>query len=153
MAHIRIDWLHRTIVVEAKNYDDKIDDAIFTRLCYIIENYFRDTSSLGIFYTRKGATGFPARAQSDEEQRRKRSLTYAQATQIIFYARTNKRIIVFDHDDIISLRNPGSLPKMLELKIKSIGEWTGMPDANVENVQVIDLPPHLARHMHGGTDA
>ena len=80
------------------------------------------------------------------EASRKRKLNDAQATQVIFHAKTGKCVIVFTHRDILKLKNPGALPRLLEAKIRNIEEFTGLPIEFDEDLKEIDLPAHLKRH-------
>ena len=139
-------WQYHTIVVEAKNYSEKIDDQIFSRLCSILLNVFENSSNLGVFFTRLGATGFPDDVDGIV-QHRQRGLRDSQATQIIFHAKTEKCVIVFTHNDILKLGEPGALPRLLEAKIRAIEEYTGLPPRFDEEWKEIDLPDHLKKHM------
>ncbi|MCC6616581.1 MAG: hypothetical protein IT320_24120 [Anaerolineae bacterium] len=136
------DGEHETILVEAKNTDDPIDNSIFTYLCYFLQNKFRNTSQLGVFFTRSGATGFAIEGQ------RRVSLSDARATQIIFYATSHKFVVVLDEDDIAQLNLDGAFPSLLRAKIQDIELGTGLrisfdPNNAIEK----DLPPYLARHF------
>jgi hypothetical protein len=46
-----------TIVIEAKYLNKPLSSAQFTRLCYILQNKFAQSSSLGVFLSDRGATG------------------------------------------------------------------------------------------------
>lgn len=144
---LEIEWEHRTIVIEAKNESEPVNDHQFMRLCGILENVFTQSSRLGVFFSRLGASGFPERVDRSKKKVRLRSLEDAQATQVIFHARTKKYVVVLDHHDIQELVNPGSLPRILEAKIRAVEEWTGFPVAFNEELQEIDLPSHLSKHM------
>jgi predicted nuclease of predicted toxin-antitoxin system len=146
IAFMRSNWKCRTIVVEAKNISEKINDQIFSRLCGILQNVFEHSSDLGVFFTRLGATGFPDDS-SDIEASRQRVLRDAQTTQIIFHAKTGKCVIVLTHNDILKLVEPGALPILLEAKIRAIEEYTGLPVRFEEDWKEIDLPVHLKRFM------
>ena len=145
MEYLHLNWQRRIIVIEAKNLENRVDDKQFARLCGILEHMFSDTAALGVFFSRYGASGFP---NSDERSNRARVLRDAQATQVIFHARTNKFVIVLDHEDILQLSKPGALPKILEAKIRNVEEWTGLPSDSVDSeFCVVDLPSHLRRYM------
>ncbi|MCP4423425.1 MAG: hypothetical protein GY803_02935 [Chloroflexi bacterium] len=128
----------KTIVVEAKNLDSTVNDQQFSRLCYIIDNKFKTTCSLGVFFTRKGASGFDKYRVSEN----------AHATQALFHARTNKFVIVFDHDDLLKLKERGSLPKLLREKIRNVEESSKMPDVTDTDGETKEiLPSHLLKYV------
>jgi len=143
---LHIDIRHRSIVVEAKNINKKVDDKQFSRFCHHIQNTFTNTAQLGVFFTRLGATGFREREKGNNNVRQ-RSLRDAQATQVLFHARNNKYVVVFDKDDILSLCKRGSLIKILEEKIRCIEEWTGLPSQDTSSIPEIDLPKHLSKYF------
>jgi hypothetical protein len=142
-----MDYLHlpqsgRTIVLEAKNLDDdvKVDDKQFARLCGIIDNKFASTCHLGIFVTRNGATGFSFT----------RVLRDARATQILFHSKTDKFVVVLEHDDLQKLIQQGALPKILEAKIRDVENASNAPleiDETGDNWVEIKLPEHLAKYL------
>ncbi len=101
---------------------------------------------LAVLFTHKGATGFPE-PTSTGKQTRQRALRDAQATQVIFHARTQKYVVVLAEDDIKQLDQPGALPKILYAKMRAVEFWTGLPLEFDEEWQEIDLPRHLAQHM------
>ncbi len=142
MSLLHLPWEQRTIVVEAKYLTSKVKDHQFSRLCSILHTSFAAQASLGVFFTVRGATGFPNRSQT------LRSLHDAQATQILFHARTNKYVIVLDETDIQQLGEPGTFPRLLEQKIRAVEEWTGrsVQLINPDTVEV-QLPAHLAQHI------
>lgn len=142
MQFLRIKWECRTIVVEAKHLKGKVEDKHFSRLCSILDSIFQQQAGLGIFFTRHGATGFPSDPDTPL-----RKLASAQATQIIFHAKTGKYVIVLDAADIRRLGEPGALVDLLERKIRAVEEWTGLPIEPIENEEEIVLPVHLAQHM------
>lgn len=143
---LHIDIGHRSIVVEAKNLSKKVDDKQFSRFCYHIQNTFTNTAQLGVFFTRLGASGFQERDKVNNGVRQ-RSLRDAQVTQLLFHARNNKYVVVLEKDEILSLRNPGSLIKILEEKIRTIEEWTGLSSADTSVMPEIDLPEHLSKYF------
>lgn len=146
MEYLHLDNRYRSIVVEAKNLNKKVDDKQFSRFCYHLQNTFVNTSQLGLFFTRYGATGFPERGKGTIRTRQ-RSIKDAQATQIIFHARHNKFVIVLDHEDIIQLDQAGMLPKIIEAKIRETEQWSGLNLDITEELAVVDLPEHLRKHM------
>lgn len=129
--------LPRGIIVEAKAYSKPIEDRHFSRLCNLVELNLENSIGIGIFFTIKGATGFPQRGG-----RRKRAISDCWFRQVLFYAKTRKPILVLDAEDIFSLDKNGSLIKILARKIREIEELSGLP-TEVEEWEVVDLPPHL----------
>lgn len=128
------------IVVEAKNTDDPVDVAQFTHLCSIVQNNFATTCGLGVFVTRSGASGFA-------EDQRIRALQFAQATQIIFHAKTQKFVIVLTDTDIENLLIPGGLPRMIRDKMQRIEAFTGLDlSLDPNSWRQVDLPPHLSKY-------
>ena len=132
----------RTFVVEAKNIQDKVTDQQFSRLCSVVQFKFDVTCSLGIFFSRLGATGFPTK-----NTQRQRSLRDSRATQVLFHAKTRIFVVVLDHDDILQLDQIGALPRVLEAKIKDVEEVSGLSLDINPNWNEIDLPPHLKKHL------
>lgn len=153
MLYLHLPGERRTIIVEAKNLakgknsTGRVNDQQFSRLCSILQNKFDKTSDLGVFFSRFGATGFPRSENSKQGSHRKRVLRDAQATQIIFHAKTGKYVVVLDHQDIQRLTQPGALPRILEAKIREVEEWTGLPLEFDEEWKETDLPPHLLKYV------
>ncbi|RFP62854.1 MAG: hypothetical protein BJG00_002385 [Limnothrix sp. CACIAM 69d] len=129
---------YRGILCEAKAIEGSVSVNTFSRLCHIINMEFQDTVGLGVFFTIKGATGFPKRGDT-----RNRCVRDARLCQIIHYARSGKKVIVLDKDDIFELNQSGALIKILIRKIKEIEELTGLPTTSIDNVIDVDLPEHL----------
>jgi len=133
----------RTLIIEAKNTKNRVDDHEFSRLCYILQNKFSTQAHLGIFFSRSGATGFPTNGSAHQ-----RTLRDARATQIMFHATTkNKFVVVLSHKDIVQLKEKGSLLLILEALIRDIEETFGQvveANHNWEETQV--LPPHLLKY-------
>jgi hypothetical protein len=147
LEHLHLKHQFNTIVVECKNLADPVDDQQFKRLCYILQNDFHGTAALGIFLSRKGASGFPRPIIDPRgEITKPRSLKYAQATQILFHAKTDKYVVVLDEQDILRLGEPGALIGLLERKIRAVEQWPIVP-SNDFPVQEIDLPAHLRQCM------
>lgn len=143
LAFLQLPYRFQTIVVESKNLSTEVDDKQFGRFCGLIQNKFTETAKLGVFFTRNGYTGGPKRGSD-----RKRILRDAQATQILFHAKTGKFVVVLDDNDLRELKNPGSLPKILKAKIRAVEAWTGLSISFDEDlVERNDLPPHLQRHF------
>lgn len=133
----------RTIIVEVKNTKDPVSDAQFSRLCSVISSKLDTTCSLGVFFTRSGASGFPSSGQNS----RQRALQNSRATQVIFHAKTKKFVVVLEHSEIKGLAERGTLPRMLEAKIRDVEEASGLLLNFEENWIEIDLPPHLAQYF------
>lgn len=146
MKVLHLDAKFRSIVVEAKNLQEKVDDKQFSRFCYHLQNTFVNTAQLGIFFTRLGATGFP-KSMSASDRVRQRSLRDAQATQILFYARSSKFVVVLNKEDIINLREPGTLVRLLERKVRAIEEWTGIVSDDESSLPEVDIPGHLLKYI------
>ena len=106
-----LDIYKRDIVVEAKATKSPLPDKQFARLCSIM-NLNLKGSGLGIFFTLNGASGFPRLNSS-----RQRAVSDCRLRQIIFYAQTNKIIIVLDKNDIFELDKNGALLQILTRKI------------------------------------
>jgi len=146
-SHLRIDWNQRTICVEAKNINDKVDDQQFGRFCSIVEHMFRNDCLVGVFFTRSGASGLPEESDTATSLTiRKRGLRDAAATQLLFHARTRKYVVVFDDLDIRSLTVRGSFVQVLNKKLRQVEEWTGLPSSFTEKYVEVDLPRHLRKH-------
>jgi len=128
----------RNILVEAKAKQSKLTDKDFARLCSIMDVNL-STTGLGIFFTFKGATGFPDRSSST----RQRKIGDCRLRQALFHAKTGKYIIVFDQDDIFELASNGSLIKLIVRKIRDLQELSGLPPISTEEWIEIDLPEHL----------
>ncbi|MEO0928907.1 MAG: hypothetical protein AAFY63_23995 [Cyanobacteria bacterium J06643_13] len=133
-----MDVSQRDIVIEAKAKNSKLPDKDFARLCSIMsENY--TGAGLGIFFTLKGATGFP----DDSSSARQRKIGDCRLRQALFHARTGKFIIVLDRKDIFQLGKNGTLLQILTRKIRDLRELSGLPTVSVEKFVERDLPPHL----------
>jgi hypothetical protein len=133
-----LDIQTRDIVIEAKAKKDPLPDKDFARLCCIMDLNLTN-SGLGIFFTIKGATGFPTKNDST----RQRCLKDCKLRQVLYHAKTGKYIIVLDKDDILSLGKNGTLIKLLQRKIRDVRELSGIPTTTVELNEEIDLPKHL----------
>ena len=133
-----LDLTQRGIITESKARKDKLKYKDFARLCSIMESNLTGCG-LGIFFTLEGATGFPTTEQSS----RQRAVRDCKLRQVIFHAKTQKYIVVFDKDEILKLGKNGTFVTMLTRKIREIQELSGIPPEPVENFQEIDLPAHL----------
>ena len=133
-----MDISQRDIVIEAKAKNSKLPDKDFARLCSIMnENY--TGAGLGIFFTLKGATGFPDKNSSV----RQRKISDCRLRQALFHAKTGKFIVVLDREDILELEKNGTLLQILTRKIRDLRELSGIPTAPIEQFVEIDLPSHL----------
>jgi hypothetical protein len=130
------------IILEAKNTNKQIDSQIFSRLCFLLQHRHGFQCSLGIFFARKGATGFPKRGKAQN------ALSAARATQILFHVATGKYIVVFDQEDILNLKSPGSLIRLLQLKIRDVEDAVGTREyISGEKIEIeTHLPPHLRKY-------
>jgi len=128
-----------TILIECKAKSSKVNDEIFSRLCCIMDHNIMN-AGIGIFFSLSGATGFPNAFGS-----RQNKLGQCKLRQIIYFARTQKYIIVFDQQDIFSLDQPGSLYKLIREKIREIFLQEGITTTErLENFSELDnLPDHL----------
>ena len=135
---------HRTIVAEAKNLDEKVDDAQFSRLCFTLQNKFDSQCCLGVIVSRLGATGFP----DLDNPGSKRLLRDAYATQVLFHAKTGKYVVVLDDSDIQRLTEVGGLAKVLGAKIRAVEEAGHLPVPEDGSWQQVSLPAHLAKYGH-----
>lgn len=147
MVYLHLPRDGRSIVVEAKNQDEKINDQQFSRLCYIVQNKFTDTADLGVFVSRTMASGFPGGELKDDS--RERTLRDARATQALFHSKTGKYVVILDHRDLKLLFDGMPLPKMLETKIREVEAASGIDITFSEDWKQVDLPPHLKKYENG----
>jgi hypothetical protein len=105
----------RGIVVEAKAVGSSVSSAQFSRLCSIMSLELCDTVGLGVFFTVEGAAGFPKRGG-----RKVLGVRDARLCQLLFHAKTGKKIIVLDKDDIFELDRNGALIRILIRKVKEL---------------------------------
>lgn len=129
---------YRGIVVEAKAIGESVSSAQFARLCSIMSLELCDTVGLGVFFTIEGAAGFPKR-----DGKRVLSVRDARLCQVLFHAKTGKKIIVFDRDDIFELDQNGALIHLLIRKVKELEQLSGLPTISVNELIDSDLPNHL----------
>jgi hypothetical protein len=125
------------ILIESKAINNKVGDNQFARLCNVIDINLTHVG-VGIFFTLNGASGFP-----EVGSPRQRKIGDARLRQALFFAKTGKPIIVFDKTDILTLGKNGSLPIIINRKIRDIQELSGLPSAPVETYIEVDLPSHL----------
>ena len=129
---------YRGIIAEAKATANPVSSAQFARLCHIMSMEFCNTVGLGLFFTLKGAAGFPKRREN-----RYVCVRQARLCQVIYYASSRKKVVVLDEHDIFELNQNGSLIKILIRKVKEIEELTGLPTGSVNDLVDIDLPDYL----------
>ena len=134
---------NRDFLVEVKAEKRKIGDPQFARLCSLMKFNLCNTSGIGVFFTLKGATGFPD-SSPGQNHRRRRSLSDARLRQAIFMAACNKPIVVFDENDIVKLDQSGALIHLLREKIRDVEQLSGISiGPNIDTPMQCDLPNHL----------
>lgn len=133
-----LDINRRDIVVEAKAKNSRLPDKDFARLCSIM-NLNLTGAGLGVFFTLRGATGFPNR----DDLIRKRAIRDCRLRQVLFHAQTQKSIIVLDKEDIFELNKNASLIQILIRKIRDLHELSGLPITPINQFKEMDLPGHL----------
>jgi len=126
------------ILIEAKNTSECISDSQFRRLCHIVESQFSNDCRLGIFFSREGATGFHFKKGKG------RALRDAAAIQALFHARTSRYIIVFEHADIIRMKQVGEFPRLVKRRLDEVEDATLLSPDNFDSLSEVLLPPHLA---------
>lgn len=130
--------IYRGFLVEAKAIGDSVSVAQFARLCSVMTLELCNTVGLGIFFTLEGATGFPKRGESKAI-----CIRHARLCQILFYAKTGKRIVVLDKNDILELDQNGALIKILIRKVKDLEAMSGLPTESITEPIDVDLPDYL----------
>lgn len=130
--------IYRGFLIEAKAIGDSVSSSQFARLCSVMSLELCNTVGLGIFFTIEGAAGFPKRGES-----RAVCVRHARLCQILFHAKSGKKIVVLDKDDILELDQNGSLIKILIRKVKELEELSGLPTVPVSEPVDIDLPDYL----------
>jgi hypothetical protein len=127
------------ILVEAKAWGGKVGTAEFLRLYALIEISMKYSCDIGVFFTVKGASGFPRDPGTHQTK-----VSECRLLQVLAMAKSGIRVVVFDLDEIKTLVQAGSLPVALQRKIKDIeainGRW--LPSTSPD-VQLVDLPEHL----------
>ena len=91
------------------------------------------------FFTLNGASGFPK-----SNSKKSSCIKDARLLQIIYSAKTGKKIIVLDKDDILELDKPGSLMRTLIRKIREIEELTNVENAPGTELKKVSLPNYLS---------
>lgn len=140
MEYLHLPKNGRTIVIEAKNLKDKVEDKHFSRLGSIIQTQFDKLCHLAVFVSSTGATGFTSR----------RKLSDARATQVLFHAKTAKYLVIITADDFEKLKEIGGLPKLLEAKIRDVEISSNIPLEYGDDWIKVNLPPHIARYFQIG---
>lgn len=142
LRDVQKNQFYRGILVEAKAIGESVSSAQFARLCHIMSMELCSGVGLGIFFTVEGAAGFPKRGK-----RRVSCVRQARLCQVIHYARSGKRIVVLDREDLFELNRNGALIKILIRKVKEIEELSGLPTASVDDFADTDLPSYLKELM------
>lgn len=138
LRNTQINQNYRGILIEAKAIGKSVSSSQFARLCSIMSLELCDAVGLGIFFTIEGAAGFPKRGEN-----RIVCVKYARLCQVLFHARSGKKIVVLDKDDILELDQNGSLIKILIRKINELQELSGLPVKPINELIDIDLPDYL----------
>lgn len=128
---IHISDTSRGMFVEAKAGRGKTGDPELERMCAVLQVHLPNTTALGVLVSLSGITGAGGRSLSD-----------AALTQVLFYARTGKPIVVLDVDDLDRLLDPGGLVRLLEEKIRSIEEKVVAGSRDAPPFEVV-LPARL----------
>jgi hypothetical protein len=135
----------RSILVECKAIAGRLEDKQFSRMCDVLCTNFSSSADLAVFFTLRGASGFPAKAaDKKKEPTPERVLRDCRLRQALFFARQSKAVIVFDLDDLVQLTRDGTLPILLHRKILEIELATGLPTKKASEVDLL-LPKHLAK--------
>jgi len=127
----------RGILVEAKARSKKLTDKEFSRLIAILESHLT-TVGLGVFLTIHGASGFPKPGAAQ------RALKDCQIRQALYFAKTEKAIIVFDLQDLASLNAAGALPRLIARKIRALSALCTHPIDPVPAPKEVTLPLHIS---------
>jgi hypothetical protein len=127
----------RSILVEAKATQGRLEDKQFARFCSVIDTNLSFVG-LGVFFTLHGASGFPTPAQ------RQRAIRDCRLRQVLYHSKNDRAIVVFDREDLSRLGRNGSLPRMLSRKIRDISELGGLLTVPPEHAFERDLPDHLS---------
>lgn len=97
------------LLIEAKATKGKVDVGIMHKLCGSLSGHFQSTASIGIFLALEGITGGG-----------KRTTAEAQLVRMLFYARTQKPIIVIDKNDLKRLAGGENLLGMMKVKLQQL---------------------------------
>jgi hypothetical protein len=142
-VHCRIDDKKRGVLVEAKSHRTRVSSSQFSRVCSNIDHTtLKGLVSLGIIFSLRGATGFPA-GTSDK---REIALRDSRLRQAVFFLITEVPIIVFDLEDLKQLSQPGGLPDLIELKVRELFMQCGQVSSRATGASLteIDAPDYLA---------
>ena len=142
--YCHIDRIKRGILVEAKAHRKPVSSLQFSRVCSNIDHTtLIGLVSLGIIFSLRGASGFPNRDAGTV------TLRDARLRQAVFYLVTKIPIIVFNIYDIKQLSMPGSLPDIVERKVRELFEQSGQILSKGENHCPIEinLPNHLQEFL------
>jgi hypothetical protein len=145
-----IEQIGPSMLVECKAWKSKIEDHDFSRLCVILDHNFPTIAGLGVFFTIKGASGFPdgsAINTKDGKVAAKRAVSNCYLRQLLFHASKRKFIVVFDETDLMALCvQKENLLLIIRRKIEEIEANTGLPTGvEAPHVTALDhLPEHLA---------
>jgi len=142
LRNVQQNQSYRGILIEAKAIGGSVSSAQFARLCHIMSMELCSTVGLGIFFTIEGAARFPKRGED-----RIGCVRYARLCQVIYYARSGKKVVVLDKNDIFELDKSGSLIRILIRKVKELEELSGLPTPSVSDFVDIDLPDYLRELM------
>lgn len=113
----------RSILVEAKATNDKVEDKHFARMIAAMDNNLHGSVGLGVFFTLNGATGFP---DSSTQGTRLRKLSDCKLAQALYRSRSKNFIVVFDRRDIEALARGENLVSMLREKIADVDIQSGL---------------------------
>lgn len=135
-----LDFEFSSFIVEAKAESEVLSNTHFLRLCHLVCSA-SDISQIGIFFTMRGASGFPSKSKSSL-----RKVSDCWLSQLLFYARYQRFVLVFDLGDIDELCQEGSFVRFLKQKMDAVrtqyGKYTE-PQLVARGAD-LDLPDHLA---------
>ena len=95
---------------------------------------------LGVFFTLKGASGFPKRDAKSGVA----AAGDAFLTQLLHFSRTQVPVVDLDLDHIRQLTVPGMLLEILEERVEALGMQSGKPPHSEHPTEASALPDHLA---------
>lgn len=122
-------------LLEAKARNKKVDDSEFARLCAIVDTL--PNVEVGVFFSLAGATGFPRPGET------KRCLSDCRLRQALYFARTGRRIVVFDKRELFELSQEGSFLRLLRRKINEVAEMSGTYTTAAHHRLDLIAPPHI----------
>jgi hypothetical protein len=140
--YCRINSTKRGVLIEAKAHRKPVSSSQFSRVCSNIDHTtLKGLVSLGVIFSLRGATGFPA-STSDE---REITLRDARLRQAVFFLITEVPVIVFDMSDLKQLSTPGALPDLVERKVKELFMQSGQIASRATDhcPLEIDVPDYL----------